>query len=216
MSNKLLDNLSLDDLLNALENSPDKEKLPDDVPPILEFINRFKLESGKNRVESRLLWGLYLQYYPETITREIFVEHANKLLKYSRASFYLNVTTSYVYSLLVKKEPTKRIYRTVTKRTSKPMVHILSFFQDFNITTDNHKIPWFALFHLYRCYAVDKCIKKPASKQAFLQYTKLFFKSVPASYGSVFLVDKETANKIPKEDYPKLQKLYEKENYTKR
>jgi hypothetical protein len=212
-TNKKLDELSSEDLLKALESSPDNEHttipIPDDTPPVLEFIQRFKLVSGEHKVESRLLWKLYLQYYPMVITRKIFTEHANKILKYEKAAFYLNVTSEYLYGLLIDKVPKLKRIDTLSANT-----HFSTFFEKIKVVSGKHKIPWFTFFHLYRCYCIDNKIK-PRSKQAFLAYISKFFKSVTSNDGSLFLVDKDTAHSIDKKDYDNLKKIY-KEKYPKR
>lgn len=216
MSTKKLDKLSTEDLLKALDSPSEvaiePETIPDDIPPVLEFIQRFNLKSGKNRVESRLLWNLYLQYYPATITRHQFTEHANKLLKYSNGAYLLSSSSEYLYSLLVNTKS------STTKKTKviKPKVSLVSFIEKTNATSGEHKIPWFAFFHLYRCYAIDRKVKKPASKTAFISYAKTKFKTSQNNDGTLFLVDEFTANKIPKSEYDHLKKIYDKEKYTKR
>lgn len=214
LSNKPLENLSLDDLINALQTNTkqdDSLPLPVDLPPVIEFIQRFKLESGEHRVESRLLWNLYLQYYPATITKHVFTEHANKLLKYTKAAFYLNMPSTNLYSMLVNKSnlPAKRT------NTYKSHAHFGAFFEKEKVISGEHKIPWYAFFHLYRCYCIDHKVK-PRSKQAFLKYISHFFKKTTSNDGSLYLVDKVTASKIDKKEFDGLKRLYQKENHTKR
>lgn len=216
LSNKPLDNLSIEDLLKALENSPQndsKDTVVEDTQDfVLAFIERFKLESGEHRVESRLLWNLYLQYYPKTITRNVFTEKANKLLKYSKAVFFVNISANTLMRFLLN--PKKSVVKK-TPTIAKHTVHFLSFLENKVATAGEHKIPWYAFYHVYRCYCIDNKIKH-RSKQTFLSFMKLHFKTVTSDDGSLFLVNKEIAHSIEKKDYERLKKLYQKESFTKR
>lgn len=212
MSNKKLDSLSLEDLYKALESPEDSDiplPLPEDTPPVIEFIKRFKLASGKHRVETNLLWNLYLQYYPCTMSKHVFCEHANKLLRYKRDSFRLNKTSEYLHSLLItKQKPVKKH----TKAAEGLNRHFAAFFKNLNVEKGKHRIPWYVFFHMYRCYCIDHKIKRPRSKAVFLKFVSKYFDKITSDFGSIFLVDKQTAHAIPKEDYERLKRLYKEEN----
>lgn len=212
LSNRKLDQLSAEELLKVLENSEielNSVELPTDEARIVEFLERFNFKSGKHKVKSKLLYKLFTQYYPALSSCNAFTEIANNLLTYKNTVFYLNVEAKYVLSLLVKKTKPKSKLKTF-----KPQAHLIAFFND--IQNGTSKIPWFALYHLYREFCAKNGIKKAASKKVFLRYTNMFFKSVINNDGAIFLVDKVTAHSIPKKDYEQLKRIYEKENNTPR
>lgn len=205
LSNKLSE-LTPEQLLAQLENGTDEVKLPTEHERVFEFIERFKLQAGPHSIETKLVFKLYLQYYPETMNINKFTNIASQFIPHKSNHFTLSITTKTLVSYLVKKP------KKAKKRTIKTPEHLISFFDEKQITPGEYKIPWFALYHVYRQYCGEIGVLKPVSKQTFLTYTKLFFKVVLNNDGSLFLVDKATAHLIEKKDYDKLRKQYKKEN----
>jgi hypothetical protein len=215
VSGKKLEELSSEDLLKALE-TPEQTVEVVNTPPVLEFIERFGIKSGNFPVESRLLYGLFLKYYPRVSIRK-FTAQANKLLNYKKQRFYLNKDSKLLYHEL-HKNTVKKTIRASRNTTSSVTLqrHFGAFFAAIELTPGTTKVPWFILYHLYRCYCIDtgkKCTKSPI---VFNNYMKLHFEHFTNDNGPVFSINVADEMLPNKGDYAQIEKIYEKENAKRR
>jgi hypothetical protein len=203
MSAPKLKDISSEALLNALND----ETLEVQSSPVYDFIERFDLKDGNYRVPARLLFNIFLKYYPKTLLFEYFNNEASLLLKYDKRAceYLLNKQSKLLhYEATKTKEPALR----TLPATASIQKHFGTWLSKQNIKKGDTGIPWYVLYEVYRNYCIDIKFRLPKTFRTFNNYMKFHFEHVINDYGPVFLVNINPEFLPNKENYGKLKEKY--------
>lgn len=205
---KKLEELTAEELAQFLESGT----LPElqYTNPVIEFIQRFDLQPGKNLIPSRLLYNLFIKYYPRTMSRNEFAEQANKLLPADKnVNFKLNKDNVLLMSELAKKQVKPR-YRADNTTTSAYTLqkHFNAFFESIELTTGDSRINWWVLYEIYLRDCKARNYRKPRSIKVFVRYMSFHFKQIPSETGPIFLINHSVCLLINKREYAEIEEKH--------
>lgn len=203
MSSKQLKDISSEALLNALND----EKLEVQSSPVYDFIERFDLKEGTFKVPARLLFNIFLKYYPKTLLFEYFNNEASILLPYNKRTceYLLNKQSKLLHYEATKiKDPPKN----TLPNSFAIQKHFNVFISNLDIKKGKQGIPWFVFYDVYRNYCIDKGYKLPKAFRTFNNYMKFHFEFINNDYGPVFLVNINPEFLPNKENHGKLKEKY--------
>lgn len=204
MSARHLKDISSEELLNSLND----ETLEVQSSPVYDFIERFDLKEGTFRVPARLLFNIFLKYYPKTLLFEYFNNEASLLLPYNRRTCEYRLNKQ---SKLLHYEATKQPEPTERTLPNSPAIqkHFQAWQDKLSITQGTKGVPWFVLYDVYRSYCIDIKFKAPKAFRTFNTYMKFHFKYHNNSYGPVYFINIRQGVLPKKEDYAKIEKKYQ-------
>lgn len=172
---QLPNNLTLEELLNTIEKSEDKNVVgvSDDV---FSFISHFNVLPGNNKVLISTLYKLYKNWSSEPITKHTFVYRMSRHFitqRYSNKHYYLlnldSLKVEYkILELLTNKKINKKNSPVVRK-------HFEEYLTFYNITKGNKWIEGYILAHLYDKWCYNKNIKRKLTDINFINFCKLYF-----------------------------------------
>lgn len=181
MDNKNISTLSVEELLNQLENAQNTNQTAPDLESkyydtdITSFIKYFNIKQGDNKVHSSIVVKLYNAYtlYPKTKVvvplSEIFTLDNNKF-------FSLNLTPADFKRLIANyKKPTTGAKRRLIS-TQKVQDTFIKQLQDMGIKEGNNPIQATNLYIYYLNYCRDNKVKSRYGKSKVLGLLKIFFK----------------------------------------
>jgi hypothetical protein len=201
---KRLKDISSEELLNSLEN----ETLEVQSSPVYDFIERFALKEGTARVPARLLFNIFLKYYPKTLLFEYFNNEAKLLIPYNERTceYLLNKE-----SKLLHYEATK--VADPAKRTLPNSVaiqrHFTAFFSKLDIKSGEQGVPWFVLYDVYRNYCIDIKFRLPKTFRTFNTYMRFHFKFHNNDYGPAYFISIQPGVLPKKEQHEQIKRKYE-------
>lgn len=201
---KRLQNISSEALINALND----ETLEVQSSPVFDFVERFDLKEGTFRVPARLLFNIFLKYYPKTLLFEYFNNEAKLLLPYIQKEciYLLNKESKLLhYEATRVTPPTKNTLPNAISMQK----HFGVFLSKLNITKGKQGVPWFVFYDVYRNYCIDIRFKKPKSFRTFNNFMRFHFDFVNNYDGPVFLIDIQPGVLPEKKNYDKIQKKYQ-------
>jgi hypothetical protein len=204
MSSRKLKEISSEELLNSLND----ETLEVQSSPVYDFVERFNLKDGDFKVPARLLFNIFLKYYPKTLLFEYFNNEASLLLPYNkrRAEYLLNKESKLLhYEATLAPKATKN----TLPNSFGIQKHFNTFLSKLDITKGDQGVPWFALYDVYRNYCIDIKFKVPKTFRTFNNYMRFHFDFHLNDYGPVFLINIQPGVLPKKEDYAKIQKKYQ-------
>lgn len=204
MSSRKLKEISSEELLSSLND----EKLEVQSSPVYDFIERFDLKDGTRRIPARLLFNIFLKYYPKTLLFEYFNNEASLLLSYNKKEciYLLNKEAKLLhYEATRVSKPTKN----TLPNSFSIQKHFNTFLEKCNVTKGDQGVPWFILYDVYRNYCIDIQYKKPKAFRTFNNYMRFHFEFVNNSSGPVFLINIQPGVLPKKQDYEKIQKKYQ-------
>lgn len=184
MSHKKLKDISSEELLNSLND----ETLEVQSTPVYDFIERFDLKAGNFKVPARILYALFLKYYPKTLLFEYFNNEAQLLVPYNRRTceYKLNKEAKLLHYEAVKQKSTSK--RTLPNSPA-IMKHFNTWMEKQNITKGEKGLPWFIVYDVYRNYCIDIGFKIPKAFITLNNYLRFHFKFINNGSGPVFFID---------------------------
>lgn len=203
MSQRNLKDISSEALLNALND----ETLEVKSSPVYDFIERFDLKEGTFRVPARLLFNIFLKYYPKTLLFEYFNNEASLLLPYDnpKCEYLLNKQSKLLHyeATKVKDPPANTLPNSVAMQK-----HFNAFLSKLDITKGKQGVPWFVLYEVYRNYCIDIKFKLPKTFRTFNNYMKFHYEFVMNDSGPVFLINIQPGVLPKKEEYEQIKKKH--------
>lgn len=173
---RLPNNASLDELLNTIEESEEKDVIgvSDDV---FSFLSHFNILPGENLVLKSVVYDLYRTWSKEPLDRTRFSlrlgKHFIRQTTNGRLYFKINVD-----SLSIQKETLLVLEKTKTNRIKYPtwQKHFNDFLNHYKISKGKTWVQSFVLMHFYDkwCYKNKRKIK--FSEITFFNFCKLYFK----------------------------------------
>lgn len=204
MSVKNLKDISSEELLNSLND----ETLEVQSSPVYDFIERFDLKEGTAKVPARLLFNIFLKYYPKTLLFEYFNNEARLLIPYNTRTceYSLNKESKLLHyeATKVKEPPKSTLPNSIALQK-----HFNTFFQKLDITKGDQGVPWFVLYDVYRNYCIDINFKNPKAFLTFNNYMRFHFDFVNNGSGPVFLISIDSELLPNKRIYGKLEEKYQ-------
>lgn len=204
MSQRKLNELSSEELLNSLN---DDKVLEVRSTPVYDFIERFDLKAGDFKVPARILYALFLKYYPKTLLFEYFNNEAQLLVPYNRRNceYKLNKEAKLLHYEAVTFKPNTKKTLPNTPAIQK---HFNTFFDKCNITKGDKGIPWFVVYDVYRNYCIDIGFKAPKAFLTFNTYLRFHFKYHNNDYGPAFFINVPNELLPQQGVYAKLKEKY--------
>jgi hypothetical protein len=205
---KKLEDLTDEELKHYLESG----SLPDipQISPVLEFIQRFDLQPGHNLIPSRMLYNLFIKYYPRLMSRNEFCEQANKILPYDRTipAFKLNKDNVLLSTELAKSTNKKRRNVITAVSAERLQSHFNAFFESIGLTKGNSRINWWVLYEIYIRDCKNRNYRKPRAIKVFVRYMQFHFESIPSETGPIFLINHSVCLLINKREYAEIEEKH--------
>lgn len=204
MTKKLPFQISLEDLLEALEHSTESPSLDelisytDDVP---FFLSKFKIEAGEYFVRSSLLYKLYCIYSPSPVERKTFTKRAANFVPFNDPYFKLNISPIKLTKILNPPTNHNKLSSVSIKK------HYETFLEVAKITKGSRFIEGFLLYEIYRYYCIDAKIMKRLKYEHFISISDLYFESkrIGESKGKWFKLDPEILDILGEEQILKVR-----------
>jgi hypothetical protein len=96
----------LEELLKIANTVVPEEKKLSSEDPILQFLHRYNILVGEERVPSRPLYNLFRMTFPDTsFTRTVFSRRLSKYIPSYQTSFYINKTALNINATILENEP---------------------------------------------------------------------------------------------------------------
>lgn len=202
MSKKLPHQISLEELLEALEHTTDDVQelvsYKNDVPM---FLSKFKLESGDNFVKSATLYKLYNIYSNEPVTRQVFTKTASEFVQFRDPYFRINISPIKLTKIL---NPQTNANFSSSSSIKK---HYDAFIENCAITKGTKWTEGYLLFEVYRFYCIDTKKAKRLSYESFISICEMYFehRRIGSNRGRWFKLDPDTLNVLTQEHIDKVR-----------
>jgi hypothetical protein len=212
---KHITELTDDELFNQLDESENSEiseleNVQIIQTPILDFIKKFDIKSGKYRVPVKALSILYKKTMNDSrINQFSFI---NKMRQYFRIvdnMIYINKSAFHYHAELEILLNKKRKVRITTEAFTK---HVIKFLEDTAIKKGPIPVPCFVLYHIYKqyCYRIKRL---PMAKINFYLFADKLWDKTTTQHGESYLVNNK-GDLYHVKEYKKIQKIYEKKQKT--
>lgn len=173
---RLPNNASLDELLNTIEESEEKDVIgvSDDV---FSFLSHFNILPGENLVLTSVIFDLYKSWSENPINKIAFLKRMNKhfFLNAIKGKKYFNINTD---SISVEKKTLETLQKNKLDKRKYPVwhEHFKDFLLDHKITKGKFWVQSFVLRYFYDRWCYKKNKKLTLSEINFFNFCKLYFK----------------------------------------
>lgn len=172
MSKKLPHQITLEELLIALENTDDNTSelisYKNDVP---NFLSKFKIEAGENFLRPRLLYKLYEIYSKEPVDKITFTKTCGDFIPFNGLYFKTNIAPVKLTKILTPQTNRNELSSASIKS------HYEAFLKVAEITAGSKWVEGFMLYELYRFYCIDAKKAKRLRYENFVTISKLYFEN---------------------------------------
>lgn len=208
---KHITELTAEELFSELENSESTEigKLEQVQlvkTPILDFIHKFDIKSGKYPVPVKALVILYRKTSGDSrIKQTTFINQMRQYFRIVDNMLHINKNSFHYHFQLEIILNKKRRSRLTTESFTK---HVLKFLDDTGITKGTVPVPDIILYHLYREYCF-KIKRKPMAKINFFLLGDRLWEKIKTQHGDSYLVNNK-GDLYHVKNYKKIKEIYEK------
>lgn len=213
---KHLSDLTEEELLNQLESSEESEvgelqTVQVIQTPLLEFIHRFDIRSGKYPVPARALVMLYRRTCGDKRTKmHTFINQIRQYFRVQKNMIYINKSAFHYHAELEVLINKKRKARLTTEKFTR---HTLEFIEQSGIKKGPVPVPCIVIYHMY-CEFSTKKSRIPMAKSNFFMIGDRLWDTTTTQYGESYLVNNK-GDFYHVREYEKIKKIYEKK-YKKR
>lgn len=212
--NKLLTDLTIEELEKSLETAVETQEVPEDSDGILIFLTKFNIRPGEELVHSNILYKLYKEVIKEPLTK---IKFNNRLSEYiptkvngKGTKFYLLNVDSFKLS--------RDFFKLIESSKRNPLVskglqyHFDRFIGATNIVSGNYWVEGFIIYEIYRHYCIDKKLKKLLGYDSFHKFLKLNFehRRVTSNRSLWFRVNEETIQLLTIEEQNEIRERRKK------
>jgi len=201
MKNKIITELSNEELLNSLEGEESVEHYKDDI---LNFISFYNIKTGDERVPGSTVYFLYKNWSKVQLKEREFYNKFNKLFNKKRSDYLLNIEHMNISKLALEK-----INKTKSKtKNKKYKEHFEFFLSHYNLKGGDTWVGGELLFKMYLIWRKEAYKPRVLAKSQFYSFCRLYF-SERRNYSK-----KNTwfaVNKISQEAYQKLKEVHAQE-----
>ncbi len=204
MAKKLPFQISLEDLLAALETTEDNPGLEElisyknDVP---HFLSKFKLQAGEHFVRPSLLYKLYKIYSNNPLTQTRFSLSCADFVPREGNYFKLNISPIKLTKIL---NPQTNHNTSSSAGIKK---HYEAFLENNNIVKGSKWIEGHLFFEVYRFYCIDAKVGKRLKYEHFISISSLYFeyRRIGSSKGKWFKLKPEILDVLSEEHIAKMK-----------
>jgi hypothetical protein len=210
---KHISELTPDELFKQLEiaSSNDITELQStqvEQSPVLDFIYKFEIKSGKYPVPVKPLIFLYRKTTTDKYIKEAqFLTQLRMYFKVKDNMIFLNHSAFHFHCQLEKFLNKKRRPRLTTEAFTK---HVIQFLDDTGIKKGPTPVPVLVLYHIYREYCARKQ-KTPMAKMNFKLLCEKLWDKTETQYGVSYLVNNK-GDLYHVKKYKQIQEIYEKKH----
>jgi len=167
---KPISEMTEQELLKLLKNSPEEVKVYEWPDDIIEFISVYNLKSGKEPIKITLLYDLYKRWSKDPLNRHTFSRSLNDIFPKKDTFFLLNKG-----ALNIKQEVFKFLKRIDKSKSEEWHKHFKQYLDKYSIKKGGLFIKDAVLFTLYKQWSKRK-IHNLSFKQ-FNNICKCYFKN---------------------------------------
>jgi len=199
-SNKRLPaNLTVEDLLDSLEQEDDAEATPSVNDDVLSFLLAFDIKAGTEPVSPRLLRELFNKWTPNTLDAATFHYRITKYLPKRRIGQQYLVSVDKA-SWKISEEIQKLILSNTRDKTKSRAYkrHFDNFLKKYNIKPGTFFVESYILYYLYDKWVYGIRKTNGLGEKQFINFCKLYFKVKRNSKSRVmwFGIDKDSILKV--------------------
>jgi hypothetical protein len=207
---RLPSEISVEELLNSLEDSTEESSLQDINDDIVSFLLAYGIKPGPNPVQKSLFYSLYRKWSKNPLEKSKFYFRIKKFLithqKGPNLFYLIDKDVFKVTEEIQKFVLSGSINKTKSK---KHKTHFENYLKKYNISPGDFYVESYILYYLYDkwVYSINK--KTPLGEDQFFNFCKLYFNQKRNSVSRIswFGVDKESFLKVM--PYDKMEKLRE-------
>ena len=208
---KHISELTAEELLEQLESADSNEvdelqQVQIIQTPLLDFIHKFDIKSGKYPVPVKALALLYRKTTSDIRIKELtFTNQIRQYFRVVNKMVYINKSAFHYHAQLEILLNKKRRFRLTTEAFTK---HVMRFLEDTGIKKGTVPVPCIILYHIYREHCL-KIKRNPMAKINFFLLGDKLWEKTKTQYGESYLVNNK-GDLYHVKNYKKIQEIYEK------
>ena len=190
------DDISDEDLLDALDNKQQVKSIDGSITDLFEFIKVFNLKDGKIKVKPSVIYKIYSRWSKKPLTAFTFGLRFGLIFEKVSGRYQLNQSALDMAKIILK-EPVKMRDKTKSPKMKK---HFEFFLNKFDIVPGDFFIKVEVLYDLYDKWSYENNRKvNLLYSHVFSAFCKMYFKSKTDLQTIYFAVDRSILNKLTQE-----------------
>lgn len=191
---KLPSHITNEELLAALESADEVESTnwENDVP---HFLSKFKLDQGKFKVGSALLYKLYKLYSKAAVSRLTLTVSASQFIPYDGKHFLVNIPAMKIAKVVHTGRQERKVNFNANDNIKK---HYEQFVRVRRLSRGTTWVEGVLFHEIYRFYCIDTKQKSRLNYQNFTTVSKMYFKDkrIGSSKGYWYAIDGEAISRL--------------------